>query len=107
MMETKKVHLVDPLQYFLPYKQHRNTLAYIHVKNDMMMCVQVSPDTATPVNMAVKLRKTPSPKQERPKSDITVRWADLLEQVRETNITYRNDGQTIRKRPRPKSDLGK
>ncbi|XP_046325681.2 uncharacterized protein LOC124110386 isoform X3 [Haliotis rufescens] len=68
--------------------------------------LKVSPDTATPVNMAVKLRKTPSPKQERPKSDITVRWADLLEQVRETNITYRNDGQTIRKRPRPKSDLG-
>ncbi|XP_067668908.1 uncharacterized protein [Haliotis asinina] len=68
--------------------------------------LKVSPDTTTPINMAVKLRKTPSPKQERPKSDITVRWADLLEQVRETNVTYRNDGQTVRKRPRPKSDLG-
>ena len=36
-----------------------------------------------------------------------MRWADLLEQVKETDVTFRRDGGKLRKRPRPKSDLGK
>ncbi|XP_055868914.1 uncharacterized protein LOC106055773 isoform X3 [Biomphalaria glabrata] len=56
----------------------------------------------------VKLRKSksPSPVAERPKSDITVRWADLLEQVMDPGgVKYRKEAGKLRKRPRPKSDI--
>ncbi|XP_070173942.1 serine-rich adhesin for platelets-like isoform X2 [Littorina saxatilis] len=68
--------------------------------------LKLPPEVASQLTSAVKLRNSPSPKQERPKSDFTVRWADLLEQVKETNVTFRRDGGKLRKRPRPKSDLG-
>ncbi|XP_050416347.2 uncharacterized protein LOC126830100 isoform X4 [Patella vulgata] len=60
------------------------------------------------IETTVRLRKSPSPHRERPKSDTTysVRWADLLEQVREKEETfYTKDGQQIRRKPRPKSDI--
>ncbi|CAL1545518.1 unnamed protein product, partial [Lymnaea stagnalis] len=66
--------------------------------------------SAESIQATVKLRKSksPSPVAERPKSDITVRWADLLEQVMETGaIRYRRDASKLRKRPRPKSDIGR
>ncbi|KAK7499231.1 hypothetical protein BaRGS_00009491 [Batillaria attramentaria] len=67
--------------------------------------LKIPPEIASQLTSSVKLRNSPSPKQERPKSDFTVRWADLLEQVKETNVTYRREGNKLRKRPRPKSDL--
>ncbi|XP_025079612.1 rho guanine nucleotide exchange factor 4-like isoform X2 [Pomacea canaliculata] len=67
--------------------------------------LKIPPEIASHLTSTVKLRNSPSPKQERPKSDFTVRWADLLEQVKETNVTYRREGNKLRKRPRPKSDL--
>nr|KAG5708225.1 hypothetical protein BaRGS_021159 [Batillaria attramentaria] len=57
----------------------------------------VSEEIASQLTSSVKLRNSPSPKQERPKSDFTVRWADLLEQVKETNVTYRREGNKTAK----------
>ncbi|GFO46094.1 hypothetical protein PoB_007259900 [Plakobranchus ocellatus] len=50
---------------------------------------------------------------ERPKSDTTVHWADLLEQVMgavtrggaTTAVSRRHDSSRLRRRPRPKSDI--
>ncbi|KAL8612228.1 hypothetical protein ACOMHN_028925 [Nucella lapillus] len=67
--------------------------------------LKIPPDIASQLTSPVKLRNSPSPKQERPKSDFTVRWADLLEQVKEADVSYRRDGVKLRRRPRPKSDL--
>ncbi|XP_041353303.1 uncharacterized protein LOC121371439 [Gigantopelta aegis] len=71
-----------------------------------MESLKASPDASTSLTTIVKLRKSPSPKQERPKSDITVRWADLQGEFHERNVAYRRESGRLRRRPRPKSDLG-
>ncbi|XP_052058148.1 uncharacterized protein LOC127698633 isoform X2 [Mytilus californianus] len=48
-------------------------------------------------------RKSPSPRPERPKSEISVRWADLVETTDISPVKRRESGEN---RPRPKSDLG-
>ncbi|KAH9509423.1 hypothetical protein Btru_045857 [Bulinus truncatus] len=73
------------------------------IQND----VNVTSSTES-MQAGVRLRKSksPSPATERPKSDITVRWADLLEQVMDTGgVKYRKEAGKLRKRPRPKSDI--
>ncbi|XP_076098753.1 uncharacterized protein LOC143068516 isoform X3 [Mytilus galloprovincialis] len=47
-------------------------------------------------------RKSPSPRPERPKSEISVRWADLVETTDISPVKRRESGEN---RPRPKSDL--
>ncbi|XP_069103567.1 LOW QUALITY PROTEIN: serine-rich adhesin for platelets-like [Argopecten irradians] len=51
----------------------------------------------------VRRRKSPSPRPERPKSEISVRWADLVETTEITPVKRREGSQ--RNKPRPKSDL--
>ncbi|CAG5128797.1 unnamed protein product, partial [Candidula unifasciata] len=65
--------------------------------------------SAESIQTTVKLRKSksPSPTTDRPKSDTTVRWADLLEEVMESGVVrYRHDAAKLRKQPRPRSDIG-
>lgn len=57
--------------------------------------------------VTVKRRKSPSPRQERPKSEISVRWADLEEAAHVIKIKRREGNENVKDRPRPKSDLGK
>ncbi|XP_059175095.1 uncharacterized protein LOC131955133 isoform X2 [Physella acuta] len=74
------------------------------IQNDVIVT-----SSAESIQATVKLRKSksPSPVVERPKSDITVRWADLLEQVMDTtSVKFRKDAIRLHKRPRPKSDIG-
>lgn len=52
----------------------------------------------------IRRRNSPSPRPERPKSEISVRWADLVETTEITPVKRREGSQ--RNRPRPKSDLG-
>ncbi|XP_021346351.1 uncharacterized protein LOC110445775 isoform X2 [Mizuhopecten yessoensis] len=52
----------------------------------------------------VRRRKSPSPRPERPKSEISVRWADLVETTEISPIKRREGSQ--QSKPRPKSDLG-
>ncbi|XP_033760813.1 uncharacterized protein LOC117342707 isoform X2 [Pecten maximus] len=52
----------------------------------------------------LRRRKSPSPRPERPKSEISVRWADLVETTEISPIKRREGSQ--RNKPRPKSDLG-
>ncbi|KAL5004392.1 hypothetical protein ScPMuIL_017848 [Solemya velum] len=56
--------------------------------------------------VTVKRRKSPSPRHERPKSEISVRWADLEEAAHVIKIKRREGNEIAKDRPRPKSDLG-
>ena len=60
--------------------------------------------------MRLRRQKSSSPRPERPKSEIGVRWADLDTQeydVASTPVRRRERSQNIKDRPRPKSDFGK
>ncbi|KAL8592411.1 hypothetical protein ACOMHN_021353 [Nucella lapillus] len=66
---------------------------------------KISAEVGQEATGGVSLRAGPSPRQERPRSDFTVRWADLLQHVRDTDVIYRRDGTRLRHTARPKSDL--
>lgn len=66
------------------------------------LCVfQTAQDSTANV---VRRRKSPSPRPERPKSEISVRWADLEESREITPVKRRESSR--RSKQRPKSDLG-
>lgn len=57
-----------------------------------------------PTANVVRRRKSPSPRPERPKSEISVRWADLEEPGEVTPVKRRESSR--KSKQRPKSDLG-
>ncbi|KAK3095591.1 hypothetical protein FSP39_016440 [Pinctada imbricata] len=70
----------------------------LHSSNESLKTIQ---DSST--NAVVRRRKSPSPRQERPKSEISVRWADLVETNEITPVKRRE--RLSSSRQRPKSDL--
>ncbi|KAJ8310449.1 hypothetical protein KUTeg_012314 [Tegillarca granosa] len=64
--------------------------------------LQTSQDSTSSV---IRRRKSPSPRPERPKSEISVRWADLVETTEITPVKRREGSQNLKNKPRPISDL--